>query len=1214
MTLKISVTLLLVFCLITVSKSQSLSSVEIAKKHIKSKADIWNLESSDYEGLMISSEATSDKGITYLYLQQTYQNIPVRNAMMTLILDKTGAVLSDAHSFTDHLDDKINTIKPSISSSQAVIAGAQHFGIRLKENPTLELRTENGNDKYQQPELSKSPIEVVLKYELVDDKLILVWNLSLDMANSADYWDLNIDATSGKLISKQNLTSYCAFHPNRFKNHDDCGITSDIDAHQHHYDLQTNMANPAKYNVFKLPVESPKHGSRTYVTDDQFPQASPYGWHDTNGVAGAEFTITKGNNVHAFEDKNDDNVTDGGEPDGGQDLSFDFPVDISLDPRKSNLAAVTNLFYITNMMHDVSYLLGFTEEFGNFQQKNYKGLPGENDFVQAQAFDGITLHEAKQDIVDGNPTKINNANFSTPNDGFSGRMQMFLWDNVGGSISIDAPEQIKGFVSQFGTAVFGKQIPKINDVPVTGSVALYKDGSANPTQGCTSSINPNEIKGKIAIIDRGGCDLSNKAFNAQKAGAIGVIICNVAGINGGNGEDLINMGNGQNSDFVTILAVFFRKSDCDKIRVILTEGKTVTVTFHERERQGAAYLDGSLDNGIIAHEYAHGISNRLTGGRLNSSCLTNDEQMGEGWSDFFSLVMTHKPGDKGPDARGIGTFADGQTITGSGIRRFPYSTDMKINPQTFSSIKGTSRPNTPCNGCHALGEIWTDMLWDMYWAMIEKYGFNADWNIQNSGNYKAVFLVMEGIKMQPCNPGFIDARNAILKADSIHFKQENNCLLWNVFARRGLGYFADGGNKNDRNDGSENFETLPTCIEKLKITKTITSSANPGDEVFVELKGINHVKEMQKNVVITDDLPNGMTYVAGSSVFTPVISGNTLTFELGNMDYEKEIKLSYKAKVSKENKSISQFYENFDKDIKWEIDKNNGNEIWLPNNDVYKSPLTSLHIINVPAESDAYITSEKYLIMGKNPALRFWHRYNTQNTIDGGIVEIIVNGSAPIPIKKEKFLRNGYNGPFSYNTLAIPSLDAFSGNSGGSWKNGNLSGPWIDSYIDLSEYIGKTVAFRFRFGSDGAVTATGDITGWFIDDFELLDLYKYTTAACISANAGSGEKTCTNPIQTIINPAESTNTIENNRQNMMELHLAPIPAEDYLVMTVTAPTPVQANVGIVTLDGKSVYEDVVHVAQQRSVFTMDIAHIPSGFYIIQVQAGPFISSSKLIIK
>ena len=49
---------------------------------------------------------------------------------------------------------------------------------------------------------------------------------------------------------------------------------------------------------------------------------------------------------------------------------------------------------------------------------------------------------------------------------------------------------------------------------------------------------------------------------------------------------------------------------------------------------GAPDRDSDLDAGVIAHEYGHGISNRLTGGPATATCLGNAEQMGEGWSDW----------------------------------------------------------------------------------------------------------------------------------------------------------------------------------------------------------------------------------------------------------------------------------------------------------------------------------------------------------------------------------------------------------------------------------------------------------------------------------------------------------------------------------------------------------------------------------------------------
>ncbi len=732
-----------------------------------------------------------------------------------------------------------------------------------------------------------------------------------------------------------------------------------------------------------------------------------------------------------------------------------------------------------------------------------------------------------------------------------------------------------------------------------------KDNSPTPTAGCGTIVNAADVKGKIALVERGLCEFGKKVLNAQKAGAIAALVCNIAGVNGGNGEELLGMAAGASGGSVTIPSVFLKKSDCDKIRTILDAGGSVTMTFKERERQGAAYLDGALDNGIIAHEFGHGISTRLTGGRNNSSCLNNDEQMGEGWSDFFSLIMTHEPGDSGKDIRGIGTFAAAQQVTGGGIRRYPYSTDMQINPQTFDDIKGTTAP-------HPLGEVWTDALWDMYWAFVDLYGFDPDWKNTSSGNYKAAFLVVEGMKLQPCNPGFIQGRDAILKADQIHNNSAHKCLIWNVFARRGLGYFADGGLATDRNDGKENFESLPTCIEKLKIAKTATASINAGDEVSVKLTCINHIPSRQSNVVITDELPAGMTYVDGSANITPTISGGQLVFQVGDMDYEKEIVITYKTRSSKDNKSVRLQYENFDNDFAWDIEKTEGTEDWLPTSDLFRSPETSFNIINVPAESDAALKSIPFVIEGNHPAMRFWHRYNTQNGIDGGFVEVSVNNGPYFPIKSEQFIRNGYNGPLSYSTLAIPALDAFSGNSGGKWT-GDFEGPWIDSYIDLTQYKGKEVVFRFRFGSDATVAAAGDLKGWYIDDFEILDIYKYTAQACIAADGGQGEKACTEAIATLVN-SESVSGTENESAILDRAEIHPNPAEDFITLTANVSGVKTVNIELLSNQGQTIMATTIPVDGETISRTFSTAGLPAGFYMIRIQSGKNVTTKKLIVR
>ena len=60
----------------------------------------------------------------------------------------------------------------------------------------------------------------------------------------------------------------------------------------------------------------------------------------------------------------------------------------------------------------------------------------------------------------------------------------------------------------------------------------------------------------------------------------------------------------------------------------MKKGK-VEISIKQRNA-GIQKRDASFDNGIIVHEYAHGISNRMTAGRFNTGCLSNVEQAGEG--------------------------------------------------------------------------------------------------------------------------------------------------------------------------------------------------------------------------------------------------------------------------------------------------------------------------------------------------------------------------------------------------------------------------------------------------------------------------------------------------------------------------------------------------------------------------------------------------------
>jgi hypothetical protein len=114
---------------------------------------------------------------------------------------------------------------------------------------------------------------------------------------------------------------------------------------------------------------------------------------------------------------------------------------------------------------------------------------------------------------------------------------------------------------------------------------------------------------------------------------------------------------------------------------------------------------------------------------------------------------------------------------------------------------------------HGIGYVWNTMLWEMYWNLVDRHGYEdniyAPW--WKAGNNLALQLVMDGMKLQPCSPGFVDGRNAILNADTALTGGKNQCEIWRAFAKRGLGFSASQGSSNDRSDGVEAFDLPASC-------------------------------------------------------------------------------------------------------------------------------------------------------------------------------------------------------------------------------------------------------------------------------------------------------------------------------------------------------------------------------------------------------------------
>lgn len=603
----------------------------LIRAHLQKNTGQLGLTSADALNWRVTDRPSSMAvGTSIVHVVQTVNGLDVHNAVGTFAL-RNGAVVHFADRFVRDVASKVGPADPAISAPQALRAAAEQLNIELPGTPLVLRELPGGVLELTPAGISRDPVRAVLLYQpLKDGTVHLAWDLTIRSLNSTNWWHLAMDASTGALLRQNDYIVQCHF-PSEDPTHpavigetptDACGPAP--------------LPGTSGYRVFNTPVESPSHGARTLVVDPSDALASPFGWHDVDGSDGAEYTITRGNSVFAYEDGSN-NDQPGYSPDGGAALSFDHPLDLGQQPAVNQDAAITNLFFWNNTMHDVWYQYGFDEQSGNFQQTNYGSSGDEGDHVFAEAQDG---------------GGANNANFASPPDGLNGRMQMYNW--------------------------------------TTGAGA-----------------------------DRDGC----------------------------------------------------------------------------------------FDNGVVAHEYGHGISIRLTGGASNSDCLFNAEQMGEGWSDWVGLMLTIQPGDQGGDVRGIGTFASGEPITGTGIRPEPYSTDFGINDYTYAATNNDALAEP-----HGIGFVWCTMLWDMTWALIDQYGFDPDLYQGTGGNNIAMHLVIEAMKLQPCSPGFVDGRDAILAADELLYAGANKCLIWQAFATRGLGYSADQGSSNSRYDQVEAFDIPNTCL------------------------------------------------------------------------------------------------------------------------------------------------------------------------------------------------------------------------------------------------------------------------------------------------------------------------------------------------------------------------------------------------------------------
>jgi extracellular elastinolytic metalloproteinase len=635
---------------INLEQIRSQDNAAIVEGYLLSQVQKNTISEADIENVVTSEHVSKISNVQHVYFSQTLHGIQIVGTNSSVHQNSKNEIISESNHFIKGIKNRRSTnSNPVISPLKAIDLIANQLGYEITESLTILSKKQGASEEYSISSggISFSPIPAKLKYFPLDNgDLELVWEIAIQELDHEHWWDILVSATTGKIIKKDDFVVNCSMEHDHSDKKIKLNTIVTVKNSRAIYDLSENIgAGCAEcYEVIKYPLESPLYGERTVEIISANLEASPLGWHDTDGIAGSDHTVTKGNNVNAFDGGNNY----GYQPDGGPTLNFSgysFS-QVFTEENQYEDAAITNLFYWVNILHDLMYVYGFDEKAGNFQEVNYSASGRDKDSVL---------------VLAQNDARECNASFASPIEGFRPQMK----------------------------------------------------------------------------ID----------------------VCG------------------------------------DK--------------------------DGAFDNVIVIHEFAHGISNRLVGGGFGSSCLRNEEHMGEGWSDWYALMTTMKSGDSEEIPRGIATYYRGFGTLGGGVRKYPYTTDITLNPLTYNSIKTAIIP-------HGVGAIWSSMLWEMTWGLINRYGFDPDLtnftgNInQDAGNVMALAIVTEALKLTPCSPGFVDARDAILTAAVGIYGDSMDCVLWPAFAKRGLGRNAFQGDSEDINDGIESFEIPPTNITSIQILRDYT--------------------------------------------------------------------------------------------------------------------------------------------------------------------------------------------------------------------------------------------------------------------------------------------------------------------------------------------------------------------------------------------------------
>ena len=265
--------------------AQTDDAADVAVDHLQDNAAAFGLTATDVSDVrVVDAVVSSHTGVTHVYIQQLHRGIPVTNGIVNVNVAGDGTVLSAGNRFVAGLSVATAGQESAPAALrtpvQATAAAARHVNLATTERlvvvdqepgPNRETTVSDGG-------ISEEAIPAELVWLPLDSGDVrLAWTVEIEQTDGQHWWVISVDAATGAVLRAEDRLV-----------HDDLGALAGMLGRRSdsvRVAPERTVKDGSSYRVFPLPLESPSDGDRSLVKNPAAANASPFGWHDTNGAA-----------------------------------------------------------------------------------------------------------------------------------------------------------------------------------------------------------------------------------------------------------------------------------------------------------------------------------------------------------------------------------------------------------------------------------------------------------------------------------------------------------------------------------------------------------------------------------------------------------------------------------------------------------------------------------------------------------------------------------------------------------------------------------------------------------------------------------------------------------------------------------------------------------------------------------------------------------------